>query len=52
MMRVLMLLIATTLSSGFTVGASVGGTAQRAASPKMADIGDTGVSFDKVAREW
>jgi len=49
---VLACLLGLGASSAFTVAASLAKAPQRASSLKMADIGDTGVSFDKVAREW
>mmetsp|Transcript_42897 Transcript_42897/g.112741 ORF Transcript_42897/g.112741 Transcript_42897/m.112741 type:complete len:153 (+) Transcript_42897:33-491(+) len=52
MLRTVVALIAMLeLSSGLTIGTTVKAP-QRSVSPTMADIGDTGVSFDKVAREW
>ena len=39
-------------ASAFSVVAPLRGGATRASMPKMADIGDTGVSFETVAREW
>lgn len=47
-----LLLLSAGLTSGFTVLASNVGAPARATSPKMAEIGSTGVAFETVAREW
>ena len=52
MIRALLLAFAATCSGFSIVPAHLRGGAARTSSPKMAEIGESGVAFETVAREW
>lgn len=48
----LLLSASLAVSAGFSVGASRAATQLRGGAAQMAEIGDSGVAFETVAREW